>query len=354
MALERIERRRRRSPRLSDDHVTLAHGAGGKASAALIGDVFLGALKDPELAQLGDSALVSFGADEVGQVALTTDSFVVKPLFFPGGDIGELAVNGTVNDLAVAGAEPQALALSVVIEEGFEVALLRRIAASVAGAADRAGVRVVTGDTKVVERGHADGLYVTTTGIGIVRDGALLSPQSVALGDVVIVSGSIGDHGLAVLAARGELELESELRSDTAPLNGLVADLLESVGGVRFMRDATRGGVATVCNELALATGLSVLLDERAIPVRREVSGACEILGLDPLYVANEGKMIAVVAREQAEDALACLRSHPLGVDAAVIGELRDAPAGMVVLETAFGGNRVVDMLVGDPLPRIC
>ena len=223
-----------------------------------------------------------------------------------------------------------------------------------AAAAERAGVRVVAGDTKVVERGNADGLYVTTTGIGVMPAGIEPSARSAAAGDRLIVSGMIGDHGLAVLAARGELELELDLRSDTAPLNGLVSDLLETVPRVRFMRDATRGGLATVCNELALASDLSVVLDERAVPVRPEVEGACEILGLDPLYVANEGKLVAVVAPGEVDPALECLRSHPLGADAAVIGELCSSPAGMVVMETEFGGQRVVDMLVGDPLPRIC
>lgn len=345
--LARIERRRARPAQVTDEHVTLAHGAGGKASAALIGDVFLGALTDPELARLGDSAIV-------GDLALTTDAFVVKPIVFPGGDIGELAVNGTVNDLAMAGADPLALALSVVIEEGFAVAALRRIAASVAGAAERAGVRVVTGDTKVVERGAADGLYVTTTGVGRVRPGVALGAEHVRPGDALLVSGTLGDHGLAILAARGELELEAELRSDTAPLHRLAGRLLDAVGGVRFLRDATRGGLATVCNEFARASGLAVMLDERAIPVRPEVAGACEILGLDPLYVANEGKFVAVVAAEDAEAALACLRADGLGADAAIIGTVAADPAGMVVLETAFGGSRVVDMLVGDPLPRIC
>lgn len=347
-ALARIERRRARPPKVTDERITLAHGAGGKASAALIGDVFLGALADPELARLGDSAVLE------GGLALTTDAFVVKPLEFPGGDIGELAVNGTVNDLAMAGAEPLALALSVVLEEGFEVAALRRIAASVARAADRAGVRVVTGDTKVVERGAADGLYVTTTGVGWVRPGLSLGAVHVRPGDSVLVSGTLGDHGLAVLAARGDLELETELSSDTAPLHGLVAALLDAVGGVRFLRDATRGGVATVCNELARAAGCAVRLDEAALPVRPEVAGACELLGLDPLYVANEGKFVAVVAAEDAEAALACLRADPLGADAAIVGTVAEDPAGMVVLDTAFGGSRVVDMLVGDPLPRIC
>lgn len=347
-ALARIERRRARPPKVADEHITLAHGAGGKASAALIGDVFLGALDDPELARLGDSAVLE------GGLALTTDAFVVKPLEFPGGDIGELAVNGTVNDLAMAGAEPLALALSVVLEEGFEVAALRRIAASVAGAAERAGVRVVTGDTKVVERGAADGLYVTTTGIGRVRPGLLLGAEHVRPGDAVLVSGTLGDHGLAVLAARGDLELETELVSDTAPLHGLVGRLLDAVGGVRFLRDATRGGLATVCNELARAAGVGVRLDEAALPVRPVVAGACELLGLDPLYVANEGKFVAVIAASDADAALACLRADPLGADAAIVGTVEAEPPGMVVLDTAFGGGRVVDMLVGDPLPRIC
>ena len=279
----------------------------------------------------------------------------MKPLFFPGGDIGELAVNGTLNDLAMAGARPLALSAGFIVEEGLSTAELQRIAASMGRAAAAAGVPVATGDTKVVERGTADGVYINTTGVGLVRDDVELRPERVRPGDRVLVSGTIGDHGMAVMVARGELELEGDLRSDTAALGGIVDALLSACGpALRWLRDPTRGGLATVVCELALQADVGVVLREDAIPVRPVVSGACEILGIDPLYVANEGKFVAVVAAEAAEDALAILRRDALGVDAAIVGEVRAEPPGMVVLETAFGGSRVVDMLAGDPLPRIC
>ena len=343
--LEALERRRRLKPKLREELVNLAHGAGGKATHALVEALFLEELGNGT----GDAALVSDG------LAVTTDAYVVKPLFFPGGDIGELAVNGTVNDLAMVGAQPLALTAGFVVEEGFPIADLRRIAASMRRAADAAGVAVVAGDTKVVELGKGDGVFVTTTGIGLVERDVELSSQRVVPGDRVLVSGTIGDHGIAVLVARGGLELETDLESDTAPLNGLVETLLEAAGpGVRWLRDPTRGGVATTLNELALDSELSVVLDESTLPIRPSVAGACEILGLDALYVANEGKLVAILAPETADVALGAVRGHPLGADAALIGEVRQAPAGMVFLETAFGGSRVVDMLVGDPLPRIC
>jgi hydrogenase expression/formation protein HypE len=275
---------------------------------------------------------------------------VVKPLFFPGGDIGELAVYGTVNDLAVAGAEPLWLSAGFVIEEGFPIADLRRIAASMARAAAGAGVAVVAGDTKVVERGSADGLFVTTAGIGRMR-ATFGRPQA---GDRVLVSGTIGDHGFAVLVARGDLKLETSLESDTAPVHELAASLCDLGPALRWMRDPTRGGLATTLNELAASTGLAVRLQETAIPVRSEVAGAAEILGIDPLYVANEGKLVAVVSPEVADQALGALRALPRGGDAALIGELQADPAGLVLLDTGLGGSRIVDMLVGDPLPRIC
>src|SRR5581483_1136562 len=284
---------------------------------------------------------------------LTTDTYVVRPLFFPGGTIGELAVNGTVNDLVVAGARPVALTAGFVIEEGFPVDDLRRIAASIAAAARRAGVVVAAGDTKVVERGNADGLFVNTAGLGVVPATLELGPELVRAGDRVLVSGTLGDHGMAVLVARGDLALDVDLRSDTAPLHELAAALL-AVGGVRFMRDPTRGGLATTLNELAAAGEVAVRLDEAALPVRGEVSAACEILGIDPLYVANEGKLVAVVAPEHADAALAALRALPLGSDAAFVGTIEAEPEGRVLLDTALGGSRIVDMLVGDPLPRIC
>ena len=343
--LEALERRRRLRPKLRDELVNLAHGAGGKASHDLVEALFLAELGNAT----GDAALLP------GRLAFTTDAFVVKPLFFPGGDIGELAVNGTVNDLAMVGARPLGLTASFVVEEGFPVADLRRIAASMRAAADAAGVGVVAGDTKVVERGKGDGVFVTTAGVGLVEEDVQLSAGRVRPGDRVVVSGTLGDHGIAVMVARGGLELETDLESDTAPLNHLVEALLAAAGdGVRWLRDPTRGGLATSLNELALDAEVAIVLDESALPVRPAVAGACEILGLDALYVANEGKLVAVVAPEAADVALGALRAHELGREAAMVGEVRDGPAGMVFLETAFGGSRVVDMLVGDPLPRIC
>ena len=349
--LEAVERRRRLKPMLKDELVTLAHGAGGKATHVLVGALFLEELGNPLLEPLGDAALLQ---EDGTRLAFTTDSFVVKPLFFPGGDIGELAVNGTVNDLAVAGARPLCLSAGFIVEEGFPTADLRRIAASVGAAARAAGVVIAAGDTKVVERGKGDGLYVNTAGVGVLERDLELSDSRIRPGDRVLVSGSLGDHGMAIMIARGELELEVELESDTAPLTGLVDALRDATDGVRCLRDPTRGGLATVLNEFALAANVAIAIDEASLPVKQEVVGACEILGIDPLYVANEGKLVAVVAPEAAEAALEALRSHPLGRNGAVIGEVRAEPQGLVLLDTAFGGSRVVDMLVGDPLPRIC
>ncbi len=342
---------RPRRARLRDEVVTLAHGAGGKATRALVEGLFVEELGNPLLAPLSDSALLELNGS---RLAFTTDSYVVKPIFFPGGDIGDLAVNGTVNDLAVAGARPLALSAGFVIEEGFPTADLRRIAASMAQAAEAAGVPVAAGDTKVVERGKADGLYVTTAGVGVVAPEVELGAERVRPGDRVLVSGPIGDHGMAVMVARGELQLEVDLKSDTACVLELAQALLTLGGAVRFMRDPTRGGVATALNELAQAAGVAVHLVETALPVRPEVVGTSEILGIDPLYVACEGRLVAIVAGDACEAALALLREHPLGAEAALIGEVRAEPAGLVLLETGFGGSRVVDMLVGDPLPRIC
>ena len=350
--LDAIEERRRRPRRkLLDEQITLSHGAGGKSSHDLVEALFLREFRNPLLEPLGDSALIGDGE---GSLAFTTDSFVVRPLFFPGGDIGELAVNGTVNDLAMAGARPIALSSGFIVEEGLAVADLDRIVSSMARAAETAGVQVATGDTKVVERGKADGLYINTSGVGTIEHSVELAPGSIRAGDRVIVSGSIGDHGMAIMIARGELALEVELESDTAPLNGLVAGLLVATDGVRCLRDPTRGGLATVLAELALSTQLNITIDETSLPIRPEVNGACEILGIDPLYVANEGKLVAIVAPEAEEDALAALRSHPLGADAVTVAEVHPEPPGLVLLETSFGGSRVVDMLAGDPLPRIC
>ena len=350
-ALERIEAFRRRRPRFRDDFVTLAHGAGGKASAALIDAVFLDAFAGLERPPLTDASLITTAA---GTLAFTTDSFVVKPLRFPGGSIGHLAVHGTVNDLAVMGAVPQWLSAAFVIEEGFAVNELRQVVSDMAEAAAFAQVSIVTGDTKVVGRGAADGLYVTTAGIGTMPEGRRLGADLVQRGDRIVISGTIADHGMAVMLARGDLALEADLRSDTAPVTGLVEALFAAAPSTRWLHDPTRGGVGTVCNELAHDCGLAVVLDEASLPIRPDVAGACDLLGIDPLYVANEGKFLAVVAAKEADAALKALRSHPLGSEAALIGDIRDQPEGIVVLRTSFGGTRIVDMLVGDPLPRIC
>jgi hydrogenase expression/formation protein HypE len=348
----RIEAFRRRRPRLLDEVVTLAHGAGGKASAALLDAIFMPAFSNDILRQQSDAALLTLPSGE--RLAFSTDSFVVKPLRFPGGSAGHLAVHGTINDLAMVGGRPLALSAAFVLEEGFPMGTLREIVADMAEAALVAGVHIVTGDTKVVEHGAADGMYISTSGVAAVPAGRELGAAKVREGDVVISSGTIGDHGTAVMLARGDLALEADIVSDTAPLHGLVECLLAASPSTRWLRDATRGGLGTVCNELARDCNLTVVLEEEALPVRPAVAAACELLGIDPLYVANEGKMVVVVGPEDAADALAALREHPLGRDAARIGDIRAEPPGLVVLLTSFGGTRIVDMLVGDPLPRIC
>ena len=352
VVLERIEAFRRRRPRLRDEFINSAHGAGGKASAALIDAVFLEAFRNKTLEAMSDGAVVELPSGE--RLAFSTDSFVVKPLRFPGGSIGDLAVNGTVNDLSMMGAAPAWMSAAFIVEDGFPIAELKGLVADMAAAAQKAGVQIVTGDTKVVNKGAADGVYINTAGVGVVPAAVSLDSHSVRPGDRILVSGKIGDHGVAVLIARGDLALEADIPSDTAPLNGLVEDLLAAAPNTRWMRDPTRGGVATVCNELARDAEVAVVLEEAALPIRNIVNGACEILGIDPLYVANEGKLLAVVPEDEAEAALAAMRAHPQGADAAVVGEIRDEPPGTVILNTGFGGNRVVDMLVGDPLPRIC
>ncbi|MDQ1425181.1 MAG: hydrogenase expression/formation protein HypE, partial [Acidimicrobiaceae bacterium] len=343
---------RRRKPRLLDDVVTLAHGAGGKASAALLEAVFLPAFANDVLAAQTDAAVLTLPSGE--RVAFSTDSFVVKPLLFPGGSVGHLAVHGTVNDLAMMGAAPLALSAAFVIEEGFPIDVLRGIVADMAEAAASAGVAIVTGDTKVVDRGAADGMYISTAGVGVIPVGRDLSASRVVPGDVVLVSGTIGDHGTAVMLARGDLALDADIVSDTAPLNGLMECLIAAAPSTRWLRDATRGGIGTVCNELARDADLTVVLDEASLPVRPPVAAACELLGIDPLYVANEGKFVAIVGANEVDAALDALQGHPLGVDAVRIGEIRKEPPGIVVLVTPIGGTRIVDMLVGDPLPRIC
>jgi hydrogenase expression/formation protein HypE len=352
VVLDRITEFRRRRPRLREEFVTLAHGAGGKASAALVESVFVEAFTDGDPGPLPDAATLPLPSGE--RLAFSTDSFVVQPLRFPGGSIGDLAVHGTVNDLAAQGADAAWLSAAFVIEEGFAVATLREIVGDMAAAAQAAGVRIVTGDTKVVGRGAADGVYVTTAGIGIIPAGRELTAANVHPGDLVLVSGTIADHGMAVMLARGDLALEADIRSDTAPLGGLVHSLLRAAPNTRWLRDPTRGGVGTIANELARDCGYAVVIDEPSLPVLPAVVGACDMLGIDPLYVANEGKILAVVPPGEAGAALDALRAHPLGAAAAVIGEIAAEPAGIVVLRTTFGGTRIVDMLVGDPLPRIC
>lgn len=352
--IERTRQARRHKFYLRDEKITLSHGSGGKATHNLIEGVFAPAFSNPLLDPMDDAA--TFGMNGTGQrLAFTTDTYVVSPLFFPGGDIGKLAIHGTINDLAMAGAEPLYLSAGFILEEGFPISDLRRIVASMAQAASEAGVAIVTGDTKVVQRGKADGLFVNTAGVGIIRATWPLGQTQLQPGDKVLLSGPVGDHGIAVMLAREALDIETDVQSDTAPLHNLVAALLAVAGeGVHCLKDPTRGGVATALNEMALGSEVSIALNEQAIPVRSGVRGACEILGLDPLTIANEGKLLAIVSSEMAETALTALRAHPLGHEAAIIGSVQAEPPGLVFLRTDIGGMRVLDMLVGDPLPRIC
>ena len=351
-ALDLIERVRAKPLRFREPQITMAHGAGGKASASLIEGLLVPAFGSETGRALDDAGTVE--VDGLG-LKLTTDSFVVKPIRFPGGSIGELAVNGTVNDLAVSGARPLALTLSLVLEEGLSAEDLRAEVEAIATAARRAEVEIVAGDTKVVERGKCDSMYVTTTGVGRIDDRARLSPSSLRPGDKILVSGPIGDHGVAVMLARGEFELEAPVVSDTRSLWPAADALLEAAGqSLRCMRDATRGGLASALNELARASGVAMVIREARVPVHAAVTGACEILGIDPMYVANEGKLVAFVAPEAADAALEALRSVEGCEEAVEIGEVKTEPPGMVLVETAFGGRRVMDLLVGDPLPRIC
>jgi hydrogenase expression/formation protein HypE len=344
-----IETARGKKAKFRDEQVTMSHGAGGKATQTMIEGLFVPAFGSETLAAMGDAGAIGDGT------VMTTDSFVVKPIRFPGGSIGELAVNGTVNDLAVAGARPVALSLSLILEEGLPADDLRAEVEAIAAAASDAGVEIVAGDTKVVERGHADQMYVCTTGVGKLDPRADMSPASLRPGDRVLVSGTVGDHGTAIMLARGEFELGAEIESDTCSLWPAVDALLEEAGpALRCMRDATRGGVASVLNELARSSKVAMLVREADVPVVPAVAGAAEILGIDPMYVANEGKLVAFVAPDAADDALAALRSVPGCEHAAEIGEVKTEPPGMVLVETGFGGKRVMDQLVGDPLPRIC
>jgi hydrogenase expression/formation protein HypE len=338
--------------RFRESQIEMAHGAGGKASRRLVEGLFAPLLYGPSPGPLGDAAHIQINGT---RIAMTTDSFVVKPLRFPGGSIGELAINGTVNDLAVSGAKAEAIVATFVLEAGLPTEILEAEVRAMAEAAERAGVRIAGGDTKVVEHGKADGMYITTTGIGRLLPGVDVSPQSVRPGDKVLLSGPIGEHGITILLARGELDLEAELRSDTRSVFPFVQAIVRDAGaGIRWMRDPTRGGVATSLNELARDCGLGIVISEEAIPVRDSVRGACELLGLDPLHIANEGQFLAVVSPESADAALNALRSIPGGEDSVVIGEVREQPASAVLVTTLYGGSRLVDMLVGDPLPRIC
>ncbi|CAN5832458.1 hydrogenase expression/formation protein HypE [soil metagenome] len=354
--IARTEQARAARPLLRDAHITLSHGSGGKASHQLLDAVILPALANPLLDGSADAAILSPDGDFANgaRLALTTDSYVVSPLFFPGGDIGRLAVHGTINDLAMAGARPICLSLGLIIEEGLDMEVLRAVLSSIGAAAAEAGVPVATGDTKVVHRGKADRLFINTAGIGVVAPGVELAPKHARPGDAVLLSGVIGDHGMAVMLAREALEIEAAIVSDSAALHELAAALLTAVPATRVLKDPTRGGVATALNEIARAAGVGVAIDEERVPVRDAVRGACEILGLDVLHIANEGKLLAVVPQEHAAVALATLRAHPLGRDAVRIGSIEAEPAGMVLLRTGIGGARVLDMLVGDPLPRIC
>jgi hydrogenase expression/formation protein HypE len=344
------------TPLATRDRIVLGHGSGGRLSAELLRNIFLPLFSNPVLDRLDDQAIFDVGGS---RIAFTTDSFVVKPLFFPGGDIGSLAVHGTVNDLAMGGARPLWLSAAFILEEGLPTEELRRIAESMARAAGAAGVAVVTGDTKVIEKGKGDGLFINTTGIGVVPDGVRLSASQARPGDRVILSGPIGDHGIAIMAQREGLEFETEIVSDSAPLHELVETMLSASAlsgptGIRCLRDPTRGGLSSALNEIAAQSGVSIQIEESKVPVRDEVKGACELLGLDPLYVANEGKLVAMVAPEAADRVLEAMRGHERGREANIIGRVGSEHAGLVSMKTAFGSTRIVDLLAGDQLPRIC
>ncbi len=335
------------------DHpnIVLGHGGGGKLSAELIEHLFLPAFRNELLENLGDSTVLSLNGT---RLAMSTDSFVVRPLFFPGGDIGELAVNGTINDLSMSGAKPLYLSAGFILEEGLPLDTLGRIVESMAAAARAAGVALVTGDTKVVDKGHGDGVYINTSGIGLVPPGVEIGPQRAKPGDVVILSGPIGDHGMAIMSVREGLQFETTIESDTAPLNGLVADMLAASPHVHVLRDPTRGGVASSLNEIAQASQVGIQIDENKLPVNQAVRSACELLGMDPIFVANEGKLIAITPPESAETVFEAMRRHPLGQRAAIIGRVVEQHPGMLVARTGIGGTRVIPMQIGEQLPRIC
>lgn len=338
-------------PLRDQPNIVMGHGGGGKLSSELIEHLFLPAFSNEHLDGLGDAAVVNLPP---GRVAISTDSFVVRPRIFPGGNIGELAINGTVNDVAMAGADPKYISVAMILEEGMPIDELAWLVQAMAKAAETAGVQLVTGDTKVVDRGHGDGVYINTTGVGVLRDGVDIHPRHVQPGDAVLVNGTIGDHGMAIMSVREGLEFESSIRSDTAALNHLVAALLDADLDVRAMRDPTRGGLAATLNEFAVAGGVGVVVDELSLPVNRAVASACEMLGMDPFYVANEGKVVVVVPADQADRALEIMRGHELGRDAARIAEVVASHPGVVVARTALGATRVVDTQVGEQLPRIC
>ncbi len=369
---ERVERARRRKHKFRDTQITLAHGSGGRAMHELIEGLFLEYLRNPLLEKLEDQAVFEIGpAPETiaglngngharTRVAFTTDSYVVDPIFFPGGDIGKLSIHGTVNDLAMSGARPLYLSAGFILEEGFPIEDLKHILASMRDAAAEAGVAVVTGDTKVVQKGGADKLFINTAGVGVVELPVNLSATRAQVGDKVILSGTLGDHGTTIMIARGELELETDIESDSAPLNSLVQEMLAeavrlgALDQVHCLRDPTRGGAATTLNEIAMSSEVCIEIEEDRIPVREEVKGACEILGLDPLYVANEGKLIAIVSAEIADHLVARMKLNRYCSEACIIGEVKAEPQGIVAMRTGFGGTRIVDMLVGEQLPRIC
>ena len=334
--------------------IVMGHGAGGKMMNDLIQHLFASEFHNDLLAQLGDSTTLESLPLYGGRLAFSTDSFVVSPLFFPGGDIGELAVNGTVNDVAMSGAVPLFLSAGFILEEGLEMETLGRISASMARACEKAGVQIAAGDTKVVNKGHGDGIYINTSGIGIIPEGVNIAPQNAKPGDVVIVSGTMGDHGIAIMSVREGLGFESQIQSDTAPLNGLVTDILSTTKEVHCLRDATRGGLSAVLNELAVASNVGIEFDEQKVPVHPAVNAACEMLGLDPFYIANEGKLVAFVPETQAEKVLAIMQNNEYGKDATIIGRVVSGHSGMVVAKTAIGGLRVVDLPAGELLPRIC
>ncbi len=335
------------------DHpaIVMGHGGGGKLSSELVEHLFLPAFQNDMLANLGDASVVGLNGT---RLAMSTDSYVIQPLFFPGGNIGELAVHGTINDISMSGASPLYLSCGFILEEGLPLEQLGRIVDSMAAAARSAGVQLITGDTKVVDKGHGDGVYINTTGIGLIPDGVTIGPDQARPGDVVIASGTIGDHGMAVMSVREGLQFETEIVSDTAALNALVAQMINASSQIHVLRDPTRGGVASSLNEIAKASRVGIVIDENKVPVRPAVRSACEFLGMDPLFVANEGKLLAIVSEAEAEKVLAVMQANPLGVDAAVIGRVVDTHPGMLVAKTGIGGTRVVAMQIGEQLPRIC